>query len=339
MAAQPAARIAFVGAGRHSTESLYPNIAHVPEFGLVAVCDLDAARAEHAARAYGAPEVFTDVEAMLDAVQPQGVCVCGPAEMHYEVGLRVLRRGVPVFVEKPPAPTLAQAREMAALAREHGVWGQVGFMKRFAPVNLIAREYMAGGEFGALSSITLIHGCGPYDDARRMLMFNGIHMLDLARFLAGEATQVFAHGYSDGDGVRAVCAGLRFAGGAVGQLNMNSGQHWQDCFEQTYLSGSGAALLVDSCYSVEVMSQARRFARGEGLQLYGWSGRYYVSGNMAGWHPSGHYTRGYWGELSHFARAVAGLAEPGPTLEDGVAAIRLVDAIMASIESGTPVAP
>lgn len=339
MVSQPAARIAFVGAGRHATESLYPNLAHIRGLDLVGVCDLDRARAERAARAYGAPEVFTDVEAMLDTLRPEGVCVCGPAEMHYEVGLEVLGRGIPVFVEKPPAPTLAQAEEMAAVAREQGVWGQVGFMKRFAPVNLLAREYMAGAEFGALSSITLIHGCGPYDDPRRMLMFNGIHMLDLARFLAGEVAQVFADSYSDGDGVRAVCAGLRFASGAVGQLNMNSGQHWQDCFEQTYVSGSGAAILLDSSRSLEVMAEGRRFARGEGLQLYGWSGRYYVSGNMAGWQASGHYTRGYWGELSQFARAVAGLAQPGSTLEDGVAAVRLVDAILASIESGAPVTP
>ena len=39
------ARIAFVGAGNHSTQSLYPCIAHIPEFDLVAVCDLDADRA------------------------------------------------------------------------------------------------------------------------------------------------------------------------------------------------------------------------------------------------------------------------------------------------------
>lgn len=330
MAKGDAARIAFVGAGNHATQSLYPNIPLIPEFELVAVCDLDAARAEYHARRYGAAP-FTDVEAMLDAVRPDGVCICGPAEMHCEVGMQVLRRGIPVFVEKPPAPSLAEARRLADTAREHGTWGMVGFMKRFAPANVVAKEYLSSEAFGRVSSITLIHGSGPYNDLRRMLYFNGIHMIDLGRFLAGEVTDVTAYAFSDGERRQAVCASFRFASGAVGQLNMNSGHSWSDCFEQTYVSGSGAGLLIDASRAVEVMSPSQRFARGEGMELYGWSGRYYVSGNMAGWTSGGHYTRGYWGELSHFARALLGQVTPTPTLEDGAEAVRLIEEIMAQV--------
>ena len=48
------ARIGFIGAGGHSTESLYPNIPMIPEFELAAVCDLDLDRAQRTARSYGA---------------------------------------------------------------------------------------------------------------------------------------------------------------------------------------------------------------------------------------------------------------------------------------------
>ena len=58
---------------------------------------------------------------------------------------------------------------------------------------------------------------------------------------------------------------------------------------------------------------------------------------MAGWEAGGHYTRGYWGELNHFARAVLGEVGPSPTLADGVAAMRLIEAIMQSVASGQPV--
>ncbi|MCC6445970.1 MAG: Gfo/Idh/MocA family oxidoreductase, partial [Armatimonadetes bacterium] len=327
-----AARIAFVGAGSHATESLYPNIAHIPAFDLVAVCDLVEEKARYAARKYGAARCFTDVEAMLDSARPDGVCVCGPAEMHYSVGMQVLRRGVPIFIEKPPAPTLAQSIEMAEAARRQNTWGMVGFMKRFAPANIVAREYMAGEAFGSLSSISLIHGSGPYDDLRRMLMFNGIHPLDLGRFLAGDVASLFAYGVRGK--ACAVSAALRFRSGAVGQFNMNSGHSWSDCFEQTYLSGSGAGLLIDASRSVEAMSPASRFARGEGQELFGWSSRYYVSGNMAGWAAGGHYTRGYWGELNRFARAILHEAKPAPTLEDGVEAMKLIEAILESVEKG-----
>lgn len=333
-----AARIAFVGAGNHATESLYPNIAHVPEFDLVAVCDLVDEKARSAARRFGAPEWFTDVETMLGTAEPDGVCICGPPDMHYQVGLQALGRGIPVFMEKPPALTLKHAEELSTTAQQKGVWGMVGFMKRFAPANVVAREYMASDTFGRLSSITLIHGCGPYDDVRRMLLFNGIHMLDLARFFAGDIVSLFAHGSGDGAVMRAVCVSMKFRGGAVGQLNMNCGHTWTDCFEQTYVSGSGSGMLIDASRATEVMSDASRFADGEGVQLYGWSSRYYVSGNMAGWAAGGHYTRGYWGELSHFARAVLGKGEPTATLEDGVQAMKLVDRILESAKSGQPVA-
>jgi predicted dehydrogenase len=85
------------------------------------------------------------------------------------------------------------------------------------------------------------------------------------------------------------------------------------------------------------MTPTGRFAEGAGLELYGWSKRYYVSGNMAGWTSGGHYTRGYWGELSQFARAVLGQAEPAPGLADGLEALRIIEAMLASWERGAAV--
>jgi len=337
MDARRAARIAFVGAGNHATQSLYPNISHIPEFDLVAVCDLVAEKAEYAARKFGASQWFTDLGTMLAEVQPEGVCICGPPAMHHEVGLQVLAHGVPIFIEKPPGTTAQQAGELAASAQEHGVWGMVGFMKRFAPANLVAKDFMATEGFRPLTSLSMIHGCGPYNDIRQMLLFNGIHMLDLARFLGGEVAEVFAHGFAASDQVQAASVAMRFADGPPGQLNMNSGHSWSDCFEQTYLAGAGAALLIDASKAVEVMSESRRFADPEGQRLFGWSSRYYVSGNMAGWWAGGHYTRGYWGELDHFAKAVLGQIAPAATLEDGLRAVTLIEATMDSIGSGQPV--
>jgi predicted dehydrogenase len=337
MSAQKAARIAFIGAGGHSTTSLYPNIPQIPEFELVAVCDLSEERAAYVARQYGAPAWFTDVEKMIAEVQPEGICVCGPGEMHHQVGVQVLRHGIPLFTEKPPGLSLADARELADTAADNGTWGMVAFMKRFAPANVVAKEYMGTEAFGELSTITVIHTSGPYNDMRQMLFFNGIHMLDLARFLGGDVVEVFAHGHSGR--AQAVSATMRFANGGVGQLNMNSAfPSWADCFEQTYISGSGAAILIDASRATEVMSPGGRFAEGGGLELYGWSNRYYVSGNMAGWTSGGHYTRGYWGELNQFAKAVLGQVEPGPTLREGVETVALIEAILESIGSGAPVA-
>ena len=329
------AKIAFIGAGNHSTESLYPNIAHIPEFDLVAVCDLVSERASYTAHKYGAPEWFTDVDEMMDKVKPQGVCIVGPADMHYNIGKQVLKCGIPIFVEKPPANSLEEAIELANTAQENGVWGMVGFMKRFAPANVVAKEFMDSDSFGKLSSITAIHGSGPYDDMRRMLYYNGIHIIDLLRFFGGDVASLYAYSFSEGN-TQAVSATMQMANGSVAQLNMNSGHNWSDCFEQTYISGSGAGILIDASKSTEIMCADRRFAKGEGTSLFGWSSRYYVSGNMAGWTSGGHYTRGYCGELDHFAKAVLGKAKPYATLEDGVEAIKIIEGMLHSIKTNKP---
>lgn len=338
MSTPSSARIAFIGAGNHSTESLYPNIAHIPEFDLVAVCDLDATRAERAAHLYGAPAVFTDVDAMLAEVKPAGVCICGMPDMHHAVGLQVLRAGVPLFTEKPPAFTAAEAAELVQAADAAGVWGMVAFMKRFAPANVVAKEHMISDAFGGLNSFAMIHGSGPYTDIRRMLLFNAIHMLDLARFFAGDVAEVFCHRSPEGAAVQALSISFRFVNGVVGQLNMNSSVTWRDCFEQVYLSGNGAAMLIDSSKEVQLMAGRSRFADAPGVDTAGWGSRYYVSGNLSGWTAGGHYTRGYHGELAHFAKAVLGQVAPVATLVDGLRAMELIEAIMQSTATGQPVA-
>ena len=164
-----------------------------------------------------------------------------------------------------------------------------------------------------------------------MMIFNGIHMVDLARYLGGDVETLSAYGNDPQDVCKAVVVSFRLRNGAVGLLNMNSGHSWQDCFEQTYVTGTGAALVIDASKTVELMSPDRRFADGEGLRLFGWSSKYSVSGNMAGWWAGGHYTRGYWGELSHFARACLGLVAPSPTLGDGLEAMRFIEGVMTSL--------
>ncbi len=332
------ARIAFVGAGSHSTECLYPCIAHIPEFDLVATCDLDEARAQSAAKRFGAAEACADLTKMLDTVVPDAVCICGMPDMHHDVGLECLKRGLPVWMEKPPAWDLAGSVELVDAASDAGTWGMVGFMKRFAQANAVAKSVIDSGDIGPVSSITLIHGAGKYDEHRRMLLFNGIHMIDLGRFLGGEWKDVFAFGTETAAGTQAISASFTLVDGGVGQLNINSAQTWNDCTEEAYVSCAEGAIKIDSGATCEVIAQNRQFAEPEDMRVFGWSDRYFTSHNLSGWHSSGHHTKGYWGELSHFARAVLGQVEPIATLADGVENMRIIEAILRSVETGESVA-
>jgi predicted dehydrogenase len=214
----------------------------------------------------------------------------------------------------------------------------VAFMKRFAPANLVAKEVMANPAFGPLNTITLIHGSGPYDDLLKMMLFNGIHMIDLAFFFGGEIASVSARACQASGRAEALVVTFSYTSGAVGTLNMNSGHHWKDCYEAVYLSGTGTAISIDASKSCEVMASDHQFAEVKDQELFGWSSRYYVSGNMAGWWAGSHYTRGYWGELAHFAKACVAQAEPGPTLEDARKALRFIECSLTSAErDGAPI--
>ena len=140
-------KVGFVGCGTHSTHNIYPMLKY-SRCKLVAVCDADEGVARRNANLFGAGDAFyTNADKMLDEQELDGVFVVGPSPMHYEVGSKVLARGIPLFVEKPPAPTLAQAEEMVALARKNKTIFMVGFMKRHGLPVKKAREMIDAGSF------------------------------------------------------------------------------------------------------------------------------------------------------------------------------------------------
>jgi len=122
-------RLGFVGCGTHSTNNLYPMLKYA-RCRLVAVCDLNRELAERNARMFGAESVYTNVDVMLAEQKLDGVMVVGPDVVHYEVAKKALARGLPVFVEKPPADSLEKTREMVKLAQKHQTLLMTGFMKR-----------------------------------------------------------------------------------------------------------------------------------------------------------------------------------------------------------------
>src|ERR687888_140041 len=86
MTEQRKARLAFIGAGAFATHSIYPQVHLVPQIDLVAVCDIDRAKAERNARNFGARAVYTDLEEMLDREKPDGVFCIDRHWCSYGVG-------------------------------------------------------------------------------------------------------------------------------------------------------------------------------------------------------------------------------------------------------------
>jgi predicted dehydrogenase len=122
-------RVGVVGVGhlgRHHARVL----AGLPHVELAGVVDARAEQARSVADLYGCP-CWTDYRELIGRVDAVSIAV--PTVLHREVAGAFLEREIPAMVEKPLAPSLADAEFLVALAQKRGVLLQVGHIERFNP--------------------------------------------------------------------------------------------------------------------------------------------------------------------------------------------------------------
>ena len=175
-----------VGAlGQHHARHL----AGLEDVRLVGVYDADATRAAKIAGGLGS-RAFHEMDDLL--AQVEAVTVAVPTPAHAEVGLRALRRGVPVLMEKPLASTLTQADDLIEAAKRHQVQLQVGHIERYNRALRAAEAYLDGPRY--IESLRLAPFQPRGTDVAVVLDLM-IHDLDLVLHLTGSvATEVRASG-------------------------------------------------------------------------------------------------------------------------------------------------
>ena len=127
---QPAAvRSAVIGVG-HLGKHHARILATLAGTTLVAVVDINGPRAAEVGSTTGAKALgdYRDLFGEVDAVS-----VAVPTELHHEVALPFLERGIAVLVEKPMARTVAEADELIAAAKASGATLAVGQTERYNP--------------------------------------------------------------------------------------------------------------------------------------------------------------------------------------------------------------
>lgn len=173
-------KLALVGAG-HMGRFHAQAIAERPDAHLVAVCDVDEARAAALAGPAGA-KVVTDVRQLTGHVD--AAVIAAATSVHLAVAVPLMEAGVAVLIEKPLAPTAREAREIAAAARRSGAVAQVGHILRFDPVT----RAIAG--LGLRPRFMEVSWAAPFAFRSMdvgVVMDLMIHGLDVVLHLAGEA--------------------------------------------------------------------------------------------------------------------------------------------------------
>ncbi len=173
--------------------------ASMSDVELVAVCDIDAVKAEGAARRFGAGRHYTDAATMLREVKPDFVDIATTVASHRMLVELAAAERIPAIVQKPFGPTMADCEAMVGACARARVPLMVHENFRFQPPLRAIRDLAAQGligtpHFGRISFRTGhdIYVKQPYlaTEDRFIISDLGVHVLDLARFYFGEVASI-----------------------------------------------------------------------------------------------------------------------------------------------------
>ncbi len=194
-------RTAILGCGGFANRHA-GNISAMPErLELAAFCDInpDHARAFANKYAQGA-KIYTDFHPMLDEVKPDLLVICLPPFGHSDEVEAAASRGIHVLIEKPIALASEQAWKMVEVAEAAKIKTQVGFMFRFGAAVTELKSLIESGKAGEVGLMSARYFCNALhadwwrrrDKSGGQLVEQIIHMVDLMRYLMGDAQTVYS---------------------------------------------------------------------------------------------------------------------------------------------------
>ena len=145
--------IAFLGAGRIA-HVLAKTMVQMEEVTLYAVAARDLDRAESFAAEYGFAKAYGSYEEMLSDPAVELVYIATPHSHHFEHMKLCIDHGKAVLCEKSFTLNASQARQIAALAREKGVYVAEAIWTRYMPSRRIINEVLSSGVIGNISTLT-----------------------------------------------------------------------------------------------------------------------------------------------------------------------------------------
>lgn len=168
---------------------------------IVAVCDIDPAKAQAAAQKFGIPHWYSDATALFRERKPDLVDIITQVSTHQPLVELAIQHRVAAIVQKPFGLDIAACRAMAAAARQANVFLAVHENFRFqTPMRRII-ELLRQGAIGEPNWARVSFRTGydiykgqPYlmKEERFALMDLGVHVMDLARVFMGEVTHLSA---------------------------------------------------------------------------------------------------------------------------------------------------
>ncbi len=306
-------------------------LSELPGVALVGVADSDPERVAKATANRAFPG-FTGVAALLAGTTPEMVSVVVPTGLHETVALQVIGAGANVLVEKPIAADVPAAARIAAAAEARGVALMVGHIERFNPAIRELKARLDAGQGGRVLQIRA-RRVGPFPHRIRdvgVIHDLAPHDIDIMRYLLGdEVERVYAEAQSHiATGNEDLFAGmLHFRSGVLGLLDIN----WLTPTKERTLTVLCERGMFVADYALQSLAFYENYAAAarEGLIASVTEGpmtRYPINNREP-----------LRVELEAFRDAVAGGLPAPVDARDGIAALAVAEALVASARAGTPV--
>ena len=307
----------------------------LPErYRVVAVCDLDAGRAERAASRNPGSVAVTDLDAVLARDDVDLVDLCTPPSLHLDQIRAVLAAGKHVVCEKPLVGSLAHVDEVAALERGSGRRVVPVFQYRWGHGLQRLKHLVDAGVTGSLRTASVEVAWrrradyyaapwrGTWDsELGGVLTSHAIHALDMLTYIAGAPRAVFARTATRVNDIEVedcAAATLELADGGLATVTANLGSARELTRHHFAFAGLSAESGDDPYTSsgepwVVTPDTPEADAR--------------IAEAMRGFTPG---PEGYVGQFARLADALAAGTDPPVTVADARASIELLTALYAS---------
>lgn len=334
-------RFALFGAGFWANYQL-PGWIETGLVECVAICDPNREKADALADRWGVPIVYTSPDKLLANETLDFVDICAPVETHVPLAKMAADRGLHVVCQKPLAPSLDAAAELVATCQQKGVMLLVNENWRWQDPLRRLKAQLETGTIGTPFRARIdyrnsfpVFDNQPFLKTLKQFIITdmGTHILDVARFLFGEAVSLTCHTqtiHKDIQGEDVATVMLKMASGATVIVEMSyASPREYDRFPEVYIEveGDKGFLELGPDFWIRETSPQGTLARREVPHHYEWANPEY--------------------DLIHtsivtcqrnLARALAGLETAETTGEDNLKTLELVYRAYDSAARGQSVA-